>query len=53
MGVGNSDSQTDEALGLVGQEEYVADPAVTARAVRKIDVFFIPAMMIGCKSILP
>ncbi len=38
----------DVAMEMVGAESHEIDPAVTARAVRKIDLFLIPAMTIGC-----
>lgn len=38
----------DEAIAIVGEEQHVIDPIVAARAVRKIDMFLIPAMIIGC-----
>lgn len=41
-------SGKDEAIAMVGEERHVVDPAVEARAVRKIDWFLIPAMIVGC-----
>jgi hypothetical protein len=38
----------DEAMEMVGEEEHAVDPAVAARALRKIDLFLIPAMIVGC-----
>jgi hypothetical protein len=38
----------DEAIAIVGEEQHAIDPIVAARAVRKIDMFLIPAMIIGC-----
>lgn len=38
----------DEAIAIVGEERHAIDPIVAARAVRKIDMFLIPAMIIGC-----
>lgn len=38
----------DEAIAIVGEEQHSIDPIVAARAVRKIDLFLIPAMIIGC-----
>lgn len=38
----------DEAIAIVGEEQHAIDPIVAARAVRKIDIFLIPAMIIGC-----
>jgi len=40
----------DEAIAIVGEEQHVIDPIVAARAVRKIDLFLIPAMIVGCTS---
>ncbi|CAJ0555248.1 Ff.00g053130.m01.CDS01 [Fusarium sp. VM40] len=37
----------DEAIAIVGEERHAIDPIVAARAVRKIDMFLIPAMIIG------
>ncbi|KAI3395779.1 hypothetical protein diail_862 [Diaporthe ilicicola] len=37
----------DVALAMVGEEQHPIDPAVAARAVRKIDWFLIPAMTVG------
>lgn len=39
----------DVALALVGEEAHEIDAALAARVVRKIDLFFIPAMFLGCK----
>lgn len=41
----------DEAIGIVGEEQHSIDPVVAARAVRKIDLFLIPAMIVGCKCL--
>ncbi|POR35550.1 Putative transporter [Tolypocladium paradoxum] len=37
----------DDAIAMVGEERHVVDAAVEARAVRKIDWFLIPAMIVG------
>ncbi|KAI4593377.1 hypothetical protein KJ359_009908 [Pestalotiopsis sp. 9143b] len=37
----------DVAIQMVGEKSHAIDPAVAARAVRKIDWFLIPAMTIG------
>lgn len=37
----------DVAIEMVGEKSHAVDPNVTARAVRKIDWFLIPAMTIG------
>lgn len=42
----------DEAIAMVGEQEHAIDPAVAARAVRKIDWFLIPAMIFGCACAL-
>ena len=41
----------DEAIAIVGEQEHELDPVIVARAVRKIDLFLMPAMVVGCKSI--
>ena len=46
-------SAKDEGLAMVGEQEHDLDPAVVARAVRKIDWFLIPAMIFGCESPSP
>ncbi|KAK1761589.1 major facilitator superfamily domain-containing protein [Echria macrotheca] len=40
-------SEKDEAMAMVGEQAHAVDPAVVARAVRKIDWFLIPAMIFG------
>lgn len=42
-----STSAKDVAIQMVGEKSHAIDPAVAARAVRKIDWFLIPAMTIG------
>ncbi|KFA66601.1 hypothetical protein S40285_08280 [Stachybotrys chlorohalonatus IBT 40285] len=37
----------DEAIAMVGEEQHAVDPVVAARAIRKIDLFLIPAMIFG------
>ncbi|KAH6686425.1 allantoate permease [Plectosphaerella plurivora] len=37
----------DEALAMVGEQQHTYDPAIAARAVRKIDWFLMPAMIFG------
>jgi hypothetical protein len=52
-GNGNEDgglSEKDEAIAIVGEQQNTVDPAVVARAVRKIDWFLIPAMIFGCET---
>lgn len=44
----SSDSfEKDVALDLVGEHAQEIDPIVEARVVRKIDLFLIPAMIVG------
>ncbi len=45
----DSSSGKDDAMAMVGEQRHAIDPAVAARAVRKIDWFLIPAMIVGCK----
>ncbi|KAK4167159.1 MFS general substrate transporter [Cladorrhinum sp. PSN259] len=48
--IGANDPATasqDVAMALVGTQTHTLDAATTARAVRKIDLFLIPAMMVG------
>ena len=37
----------DDAAALVGAHSRYIDPALEARVVRKIDLFFIPSMILG------
>ncbi|KAH8816649.1 major facilitator superfamily domain-containing protein [Xylogone sp. PMI_703] len=37
----------DIAIAIVGEQSHAFDPVIEARIVRKIDLFFIPAMVIG------
>jgi hypothetical protein len=39
--------EKDAALALVGEHAHDIDPEVEARVLRKIDMFLIPAMIIG------
>lgn len=42
------DRHKDEALEVVNSEEGLEiDPAVERRVLRKIDLFFMPAMLVG------
>jgi hypothetical protein len=41
-------SEKDDAMAMVGEERHAVDPALEAKVVRKIDLFLIPAMVIGC-----
>lgn len=45
--VGSQTAAKDVAIEMVGEKSHTIDPAVAARAVRKIDWFLIPAMTIG------
>ena len=47
-GRGTDSAAKDEAIAMVGEQQQHIDPAVAARAVRKIDLFLIPVMMFGC-----
>jgi hypothetical protein len=40
----------DEAIHLVGEHAREIDPVVEARVLRKIDLFLIPAMIVGMYS---
>ncbi|PKS11283.1 hypothetical protein jhhlp_003045 [Lomentospora prolificans] len=44
---GTFDRDKDEAIAMVGDQQNEIDPAVAARAVRKTDLFLIPAMIVG------
>lgn len=44
------DAEKDVAVQVTGDIPEYVDPLVTARAIRKIDIFLIPAMIIGCRS---
>ena len=46
---GTFDRDKDEAIAMVGDQQNEIDPAVAARAVRKTDLFLIPAMIVGCE----
>lgn len=39
--------EKDVALAFVGERSHDVDPVVEARVVRKIDLFLIPAMIVG------
>lgn len=39
--------EKDVAIDMVGEQGHQIDPAVAARAVRKMDWFFMPAMTVG------
>lgn len=41
----------DDAVAMVGEVQHTIDPVVEARAVRKIDLFLIPAMICGCQFV--
>lgn len=42
-----ADEDQDDALAMVGPAPHAIDPVVTARVVRKIDLFLIPFMVVG------
>lgn len=44
---GEVDADKDLALGLVGEHAHTFDHADEVTVLRKIDLFFIPAMIIG------
>lgn len=44
-------SDKDAALAVVSDEAQEIDPAVERRVLRKIDLFFMPAMLIGKRLI--
>lgn len=46
-----ADADKDVAMAMVGEEQHAIDPVVAARAVRKIDRFLIPAMILGCECV--
>jgi hypothetical protein len=37
----------DVAMAIVGEQAHAIDPIVEARVIRKIDLFLIPAMIVG------
>jgi len=41
----------DVAIAIAGEERRTTDPAVTARARRKIDLLLIPTLTVGCTTI--
>jgi hypothetical protein len=43
----------DVAIALVGEHAQAIDPAIEARVLRKIDVFLMPAMIVGMPKRLP
>ena len=44
-------SEKDAALAVVSDEAQEIDPSVEKRVLRKIDLFFMPAMLIGGRLI--
>jgi len=50
VGTNAGSAEKDIALTIVGEQAQEIDPAVEARAVRKIDWFLIPAMIVGMYS---
>jgi hypothetical protein len=47
QGQSKADEEKDVALAFVGEHAQPIDPEVEARVVRKVDLFLIPAMVIG------
>ena len=47
----NDDASKDVAIAVVGEHPHEVDPAIARRAVRKIDWFLMPAMMLGCRRL--
>lgn len=50
VGAGNDpahDTEKDAALAVVGDVAQEIDPIVAKRVLRKIDLYFMPAMLIG------
>lgn len=45
--LGTVNRDEDIAIAIVGDRSHEFDAAVEARIVRKIDLFFIPAMVVG------
>lgn len=46
--VGNAvDTEKDAALAMVGDVAHEIDPIIAKRVLRKIDLYFMPAMLIG------
>lgn len=46
--VGNAvDTEKDAALAVVGDVAHEIDPIIAKRVLRKIDLYFMPAMLIG------
>jgi hypothetical protein len=41
------DQDVDQAIAIVGEHGHVIDPAEEAQVVRKIDLFLVPAMIVG------
>jgi hypothetical protein len=39
--------EKDVAIAMMGEQVHDIDPAITARAVRKIDWFLMPATLVG------
>ncbi|KAL1306187.1 hypothetical protein AAFC00_004289 [Neodothiora populina] len=45
--VTDATSEKDEAIAIVGEKAHAIDPAVERRIVRKLDLFLLPAMVVG------
>ena len=46
-GPANGSTEKDAALGLVSDVAQEIDPLIEKRVLRKIDIFLMPAMLIG------
>lgn len=46
-GTGVATEDQDIAIAIVGEHRHAIDPAEEARVVRKIDLFLVPAMIVG------
>jgi len=48
----SASTDKDVAIDLVGEHAQAIDPAIEARVLRKIDVFLMPAMIVGTPKCL-
>lgn len=46
------DTEKDAALAVVSDVAIEVDPVIAKRVLRKIDLYFMPAMLIGTRTIL-
>lgn len=49
----SASTDKDVAIALVGEHAQAIDPAIEARVLRKIDVFLMPAMIVGMPNAIP